>query len=385
MAKRDYYEVLGVSRKASAEEIKKAYRKLALQYHPDRNQGDKAAEEKFKEAAEAYEVLNNPDKKSRYDQFGHAGMGGAAGGAGGMTMEDIFSQFGDIFEGFDPFEGFFGGGGRRRKRGSRQRGIPGSNLRIKVKLSLKEISDGVEKKIKLKKYNSCSQCLGTGAKDSQSFQPCNTCGGSGQITRVTNTILGQMQTSSTCHACDGAGQVISAKCDKCNGEGREYGDETIKIDIPAGVSEGMQLSMSGKGNAGEQGGPSGDLIITIDEIEHDELNRDGSNVVFDLHISFIDAALGTTVYVPTIDGKAKINIPAGTQGGKIFRLKGKGLPEINAYGKGDQLIHVNIWTPKNLSSQEKKILEELKNSPNFKPNPSKSEKGFFEKMKDYFE
>ena len=194
-----------------------------------------------------------------------------------------------------------------------------------------------------------------------------------------------MQTSSTCHACDGAGQVISAKCDKCNGEGREYGDETIKIDIPAGVSEGMQLSMSGKGNAGEQGGPSGDLIITIDEIEHDELNRDGSNVVFDLHISFIDAALGTTVYVPTIDGKAKINIPAGTQGGKIFRLKGKGLPEINAYGKGDQLIHVNIWTPKNLSSQEKKILEELKNSPNFKPNPSKSEKGFFEKMKDYFE
>lgn len=386
-AKRDYYEVLGVGKTATADEIKKAYRKVAMQFHPDRNPNDKAAEEKFKEAAEAYEILSDSDKKKRYDQYGHAGVGGNGGygnaGAGGMRMEDIFTNFGDIFSdmGGSPFEAFFGGNRSSRER---SRGVRGGNLRIKVPLNLSEIAKGAHKSLKVKKYVSCDTCGGSGAKDKSSFHACTNCKGSGVIRRVQNTILGQMATTTTCPTCNGEGQVITAKCNVCHGEGRVYGEETINVDIPAGVAEGMQLSMSGKGNAGERGGNPGDLLIAIEEEEHGELKRDGNNVAYELFISFPDAALGTSVDVPTIDGKARIKIKAGTQAGEIFRLKGKGLPNVNAYGSGDQLIHVNVWVPKELSADEHKELEKLRNSHNFKPNPGKNDKNFFEKMRDYF-
>jgi len=390
MAKRDYYDVLGVAKGADADEIKKAYRKMAIKYHPDKNQGDKEAEEKFKEAAEAYEVLSNPEKRQRYNQFGHAANAGSANGGGygagaGMNMEDIFSQFGDIFGGGgSPFEGFFGGGGRQSS-GSGRRVARGTNLRIKVRLSIEEIANGAEKKIKVNKQIVCKTCEGTGAKDKSSFQTCKTCGGQGAVRRVTNTILGQMQTTTTCPTCNGEGSVITAKCNICHGEGLVRGEETITINIPAGVSEGMQLSMSGKGNAAPRGGVPGDLIILIEEIPHETLKRDGNNIIYDLHINFVDAAIGTSVEVPTIDGKAKIKIEPGTQGGKILRLKGKGVPEVNSYHRGDQLIHINIWTPKALSKEEREVLEKLQSSPNFKPNPGKNEKSFFERMKEYFE
>jgi molecular chaperone DnaJ len=390
MAKRDYYDVLGVAKGADADEIKKAYRKMAIKYHPDKNEGDKAAEEKFKEAAEAYEVLSNPEKRQRYNQFGHAANAGSANGGGygagaGMNMEDIFSQFGDIFGGGgSPFEGFFGGGGRQGGAGGR-RVARGSNLRIKVRLSIEEIANGAEKKIKVNKQIVCKTCDGTGAKDKSSFQTCKTCGGQGAVRRVTNTILGQMQTTSTCPTCNGEGSVITSKCTVCHGEGLVRGEETITINIPAGVSEGMQLSMSGKGNAAPRGGVPGDLIILIEEIPHETLKRDGNNIIYDLHINFVDAAIGTSVEVPTIDGKAKIKIEPGTQGGKILRLKGKGVPEVNSYHRGDQLVHINIWTPKALSKEEREALEKLQSSPNFKPNPGKNEKSFFERMKEYFE
>jgi molecular chaperone DnaJ len=388
MAKRDYYDVLGVSKNADADEIKKAYRKMAIKYHPDKNQGDKDAEEKFKEAAEAYEVLSNPEKRQRYNQFGHAAnassaSGGGYGGAGGMNMEDIFSQFGDIFGGGSPFGDFFGGG--RQGGGSGRRVMRGSNLRIKVRLTLEEIANGAEKKIKVNKQIVCNTCDGSGAKDRSSVQTCKTCGGSGAVRRVTNTILGQMQTTTTCPTCNGEGTVITAKCPVCHGDGLVRGEETISINIPAGVSEGMQLSMSGKGNAAPRGGIPGDLIILIEEIPHETLKRDGNNVIYDLHINFVDAALGTSIEVPTIDGKAKIKIDPGTQGGKILRLKGKGVPEVNSYHRGDQLVHINIWTPKALSKEERELLEKLQSSPNFKPNPGKNEKSFFERMKEYFE
>jgi len=386
MSKRDYYDVLGVSKSASAEEIKKAYRKLAIKYHPDKNPGDKAAEDNFKEAAEAYEVLSNAEKKQRYDHYGHAGVGGAAGGGyggGGMNMEDIFSQFGDIFGGGggSPFDSFFGG---QQSRGGR-RVAKGTNLRIKVKLTLEEIANGTEKKIKVNKQIACKTCDGTGAKDRSSVSTCNTCGGSGAVRRVTNTILGQMQTTATCPTCNGSGQQITAKCTSCHGDGVVRGEETITINIPAGVSDGMQLSMSGKGNAAPNGGIPGDLIILIEEIPHETLKREGNNVVYDLHVSIIDAALGYSVEVPTIDGKAKIKIEPGTQSGKLLRLKGKGIPEVNSYHRGDEIIHVNIWTPKALSSEERSMLEKLRESPNFKPQPGKNDKSFFEKMKEYFE
>jgi molecular chaperone DnaJ len=386
MAKRDYYDVLGVSRGADADEIKKAYRKMAIKYHPDKNPGDHQAEENFKEAAEAYEVLSNADKKARYDQFGHAAnahsANGGGYGGGGMNMEDIFSQFGDIFGGGSPFDGFFGGG---RQSGGGRRVQRGSNLRIKVRLTLEEIANGTEKKIKVNKQVACKTCDGTGAKDRSSVQTCKTCGGQGAVRRVTNTILGQMQTTSTCPTCNGEGTTITAKCTVCHGEGVVRDEETISINIPAGVSEGMQLSMSGKGNAAPRGGVPGDLIILIEEIPHETLKRDGNNVIYDLHINFVDAAIGTTVEVPTIDGKAKIKIDAGTQGGKILRLKSKGIPEVNSYHRGDQLVHINIWTPKALSREERELLEKLQDSPNFKPSPGKNEKSFFERMKEYFE
>ena len=384
MSKRDYYEILGVNKTASADEIKKAYRKVAMQFHPDRNPGDKSAEEKFKEAAEAYEVLSDADKKGQYDRYGHAGVSSNGRGfsGGGMNMEDIFSQFGDVF-GEDLFGSFFGGGGGRG-RTSRARGIRGSNLRVKIKLTYEEIAKGVTKNIKVKKHVVCNTCSGNGAKDKGSVQTCGTCGGSGQVRRVTNTFIGQMQTVTTCPACNGEGSTITAKCPACKGEGRVYGEEAISIEIPAGVQEGMQLNLSAKGNAGERGGAPGDLIILIEEEPHKELQRDGMNVAYDLHISFTDAVFGTQLEVPTIDGRAKIKIPAGTQSGKIFRLKGKGFPAVNSYQKGDQLIHVNIWTPQNVSAEEKTMLEKMSHSANFKPHPDKSDKSFLDKMRELF-
>ncbi len=390
MAKRDYYEILGVSKSADATEIKKAYRKIAMTYHPDRNPDNKEAEEKFKEAAEAYEVLSDDQKKARYDRYGHEGVnqggaGGFRGGSGGMSMDDIFQQFGDIFGngggGGSPFDSFFEG----NRRGQRQQtGQRGSNIRIKVKLTLEEIEKGASKKIRVKKYTNCKPCNGTGAKNGTALTTCNTCRGSGYIRKVSNTFLGQMQTTSACPTCSGSGQQVTEKCSTCKGEGRTYDSETISIDIPPGVSEGMQLSMSGRGNAGKNGGPNGDLLINIEEVLHDSLTRDGNNLIYDLYLNFADAALGTSVEVPTLSGKVKVKIPEGTQGGKIFRLKGKGLPGLQSYEKGDQLIHVNIWTPKDLSTKERELLEQMRTYQGFQPNPSKSDKGFFEKMKDYF-
>ena len=388
MSKRDFYEILGVSKSSSADEIKKAYRKVAMQFHPDRNPGDKAAEEKFKEAAEAYEILSDADKKAKYDRFGHQafgpGTGGGGGyGGGGMDMNDIFSQFGDVF-GDDMFGGFFGGGQSRSRGGAKARGQRGSNLRIKLKLNFEEIANGVNKQVKVKKHVLCTTWGGNGAKDKSSIQTCGTCKGSGQVRKVTNTFLGQMQTVNTCPTCNGEGSTVTAKCTACKGEGRVYGEETISIDIPAGVQDGMQLSMSGKGNAGERGGASGDLIIMIEEEQHEFLHRDGLNVSFDLYITIPDAIFGTNVEVPTIDGRAKIKIPAGTQSGKIFRLKGKGFPEVQGYAKGDQLIHVNIWTPQEVSEEEKIALNKMQESENFKPKPVKGDKSFYDKVKEAF-
>ncbi len=387
MVKRDYYEVLGVARGASADEIKKSYRKIALQFHPDRNPGNKDAEEKFKEAAEAYDVLSNADKRAQYDRFGHAGMsgnGGYGGGPGGMRMEDIFQNFGDIF-GEDIFSSFFGGG---RQGGGRRHGTRGANLRVKLKMDYAEIANGANKKIKVKKYVPCQQCDGSGAKDKGSIQTCNTCGGSGQVRRVSNTFLGQMQTVTTCPTCNGEGATITQKCGNCKGEGRVYGEETLSLDIPAGVQDGMQLSMSGRGNAGERGGAPGDLLILIEEEAHEHLHRQELDVIYQLHLSFPEAVLGMQAEVPTIDGKAKIKIPPGTQSGKIFRLKGKGFPAFQSYEKGDQLVEVNVWSPQNLSHEEKEMLEKLKNSANFKPGPEaksmKEDRSFFDKIKGAF-
>jgi molecular chaperone DnaJ len=382
MAKRDYYDILGVNKNADEQEIKKAYRKLAIKFHPDKNPDNKEAEEKFKEAAEAYEVLSNADKRARYDRFGHQGVGGAAGGGqgfGGMNMEDIFSQFGDIF-GESGFGGFgFGGqssGGKRVQRGT--------NLRIKVKLTLEEISNGVEKKIKVNKLVSCRSCNGSGAENGSSYSTCGTCRGTGRITRVTNTILGQMQTSATCHTCNGEGRIITSKCKTCYGDGVVRDEDTISINIPAGVAEGMQLSVGGKGNAAPRGGVPGDLIVSIEEIPHEELQRDGNNLYYNCQVNFVDAALGTTVEIPTLEGKAKIKIEPGTQSGKILRLRSKGLPEVNSYSRGDLLVDVNVWTPQQLSAEEKELLEKLRTSPNFQPGKGKKEKSFFDRMKEYF-
>lgn len=367
MEKRDYYEVLGLSKSASEAEIKKAYRKMALKYHPDKNPGDKEAEEKFKEAAEAYEVLSDANKKARYDQFGHAGMNGGGGFGGGMNMEDIFNQFGDIFGG--GFGGSFGGprGGSRTVRGT--------NLRVKMKLTLEEVANGVRKKIKVNKLVNA---------EGVTYKDCSACNGTGRITRVTQTFLGAMQTQSTCNVCQGAGKMIDKRPPEADQQGLKRQEEVIEIDIPAGVEEGMQLSVQGKGNAGPFNGIPGDLIVVIEEQEHEELRRDSEHLHYDAIINFVDAVLGESIEVPTINGKVKIKVDPGTQSGKTLRLKGKGLPILQGYGSGDLFVHIHVWTPKKVSKEEREILEKLKESENFKPNPTESEKGFFQRMKDMF-
>ncbi|MGL4631501.1 MAG: molecular chaperone DnaJ [Leadbetterella sp.] len=383
MAKKDFYEILGVSKSVNADELKKAYRKLAIQYHPDKNPGDKAAEDKFKEIAEAYGVLSDPDKKARYDRFGHEGVGGASGfGGGGMNMEDIFSNFGDIFGDNSPFSSFFGGS--RGGGGGRKATRKGSDLRIKLKLTFEDIANGVEKKIKVKRYVSCKPCGGNGSKNGSSLNNCNTCGGTGQIKRVQQTMLGQMVTTNTCHTCSGEGKIVNERCEACYGEGRVLEEDMISIKIPAGVGEGMQLSMSGKGNVPSRGGVPGDLLIQIEEEEHALLKRDGNNLILDQPLSFIDAVLGTELEVPVVSGRVKIQIKPGTQAGEVLRLKGKGFPDVNGYGLGDQLIYINIYTPKSISSEERDILEKLRSSPNFLPKGSSGEKSIFDRMKDFF-
>lgn len=381
MAKRDYYEVLGVDKNASPEELKKAYRKLALQYHPDRNPGDKEAEEKFKEAAEAYDVLSNPEKKARYDQFGMAGMEGAYG-QGGMNMNDIFSQFGSIFGdlfgggAFTGFSGGFGGGSQRRV-------LRGSNLRIKVKLTLEEIDRGCEKKIKVNKFVPCKTCGGSGAKDGKT-ETCQHCHGTGVVTEVRRTILGQMQTQSACPHCGGEGRIVKDKCRDCHGDGIVKSEEIITINIPAGVQDGMQLAMHGQGNAAPRGGIAGDLIVLIEEQEHELFERQDANLYYNAFITFSQAALGAAIEIPTLSGKVKIKVEPGTPSGRVVRLRGKGLPVVNGYGRGDLLVSLNVWVPKDLNKEEKKMLEQLDSHQNFQPNPTKQERGFFDRMKEMF-
>ncbi len=381
--KRDYYEVLGVAKNANADEIKKAYRKAAIQYHPDKNPGDKQAEEKFKEAAEAYDVLSNPDKRARYDQFGHAGMSGAAGGAGGFgggfggfSMEDIFSQFGDIFGGH--FGGGVGssGGGRRVNRGS--------DIRVKVKLTLAEIATGVTKKLKINKTVACGKCGGSGAKDANSYATCSTCNGSGYVVRVENSFFGRVQTQGVCPTCGGTGKVITSPCDECKGEGTLRGQEVVEIAIPAGVGEGMALTVTGKGNAARHGGINGDLQVLVEEIPHPELIRDGNDLIHNLNITVTMALLGGTVEVPTVDGRAKIKIAPGTHAGKVLRLGGKGIPDVNGYGRGDELVVVDITIPSKLSAEEKRLVEQLSQQPGFQKAESVKNQNIFERMKSFF-
>ncbi|MFB9057137.1 molecular chaperone DnaJ [Mariniflexile ostreae] len=374
MAKRDFYEILGINKGASAAEIKKAYRKKAIEFHPDKNPDNKEAEAKFKEAAEAYEVLSDPNKKARYDQYGHQAFengGGFGGGGGGMNMDDIFSQFGDIFGGggggFSGFGGGFGGGGQRRAKGS--------NLRIRVKLTLEEIANGVEKKIKVRRK---VQAPGT------TYKTCTTCNGSGQVTRIANTILGRMQTSAPCNTCGGAGQTIDKKPSDADDQGLKVSEETVSIKIPAGVVDGMQLKVSGKGNEAPGNGISGDLLVAIEEEAHEKLQREGDNLHYDLYVSFPDAVLGTSQEIDTVTGKVRIKVEAGVQSGKILRLRGKGIPSINGYGRGDLLVHVNVWTPKTLSKQQKDFFDAMKDDEHFAPKPESSDKSFFEKVKDMF-
>ncbi len=367
MSKKDFYEILGISKNASAEEIKKAYRKKAIEFHPDKNPDNKEAEENFKTAAEAYEVLSDPDKKAKYDQYGHAAFDGAGGFGGGhhMNMDDIFSQFGDIFGG--AFGGFGGGGGQRR--------VKGSNLRIKVKMTLEEIANGVEKKVKVKR-----KVQAPGVK----YKTCSTCNGQGQVLRVTNTILGRMQSATTCHVCGGTGQTIESKPSNADTHGLILEDETVSIKIPAGVVDGMQLKVTGKGNDAPGNGIPGDLIVVIEEQEHEFLKREGENLHYDLYISIAEAALGVSKEIDAVNGKVRIKLDEGIQSGKILRLKGKGIPSLNNYGSGDLLVHINVWTPKSLSKDERQFFEKALTSENFIPKPEKSDKSFFEKVKDMF-
>lgn len=384
MAKRDYYEILGVDRKSDKDTIKKAYRKLAMQFHPDKNPDDKAAEEKFKEAAEAYDVLGDDQKRARYDQFGHAGVGGAGGGQQYADVNDIFSQFGDIFGG-SAFESFFGNaGGGRSRSGGRRRGQRGNDLRVKVKLTLEEIATGVKKNIRIKRYQPCGSCNGIGAYDSNSFQTCSTCNGYGEIRQQVGGGFFQQIVVQACPTCHGEGRIVTKACKACNGEGRVHEEENVSLNIPAGVGEGMQLSMRGYGNAGLRGGETGDLLIQIEEEKHPHLVRESDNVLYELYINIADAALGTQVEVPTLSGKARFKVEPGTQSGKMVRLKGKGIPHLNNYGSGDQLVQINVWTPRQMNSQEKEMMQKLQQSENFKPSPGKDDKGFFDRMREFF-
>ncbi|MCL2074163.1 MAG: molecular chaperone DnaJ [Marinilabiliaceae bacterium] len=383
MRKRDYYEVLDVSKTASADEIKKAYRQKAIQYHPDKNPGDKSAEEKFKEAAEAYEVLSNPEKRQRYDHFGHAGMGGGGFSSGGMSMEDIFAHFGDVFSGFGGF-GRFGGFSSASSHSAQRNVNRGTNLRIKVKLNLQEIAFGVEKKLKVKKFINCHHCNGMGAANGTAFTNCNSCKGTGYVTRITNTILGQMQTTTGCPTCQGDGKIITQKCTHCSGEGLLRDEDVVLVKIPAGVEEGMQLSVSGKGNAARRGGVNGDLLVVIEEEKHPELIRDGIDLIHFLTITIPEAILGTPVEIPTVEGKVKVKIEPGTQPGKILRLKNKGLPEINGYRYGDLLVKINVFIPKDITRDELRIIEKLKESDTFN-RKEHHEQSFFSRMKNIFE
>lgn len=388
MSKRDYYEVLGIDKNASTDDIKKAYRKAAIKFHPDKNPGNSEAEDKFKEAAEAYDVLSNDDKKARYDQFGHAGVDGSSGGygggyssgggggyAGGFSMDDIFERFGNIFG------GHFGGGGYGSGGGYEQVNR-GSDLRIKVKLTLEEVAKGTTKKLKINKLNACDKCDGTGAADSHSITTCSTCHGSGYVNRVVNTMFGQMQSQTTCPTCNGQGKVITKPCDKCKGTGTQKGEEVVEVRIPAGVGQGMQLSVSGKGNAAQRGGVNGDLLVIIEEIQHHELMRLGNDIIYNLQLTITEAILGSSVEIPTVDGRAKIKIDPGTEAGRVLRLRGKGIPDINGYTGGDLLAIVDIYIPKTVNSSEKEILEKLAKADNFKPKKAKI--NIFERMRGYF-
>ena len=383
MAKRDYYQILDIEKNATEGDIKKAYRKKAMQYHPDKNPGDATAETKFKEAAEAYEILKDDQKRQMYDQYGHEGVRrGAGGGDGGFSMniEDIFSQFGDVFGGGSFGGGFsgFGGGGSQRQR---QRQRRGTDTRIKLKIDLKDIKKGItKKKIKLKKYIACEHCNGTGAKDGN-LSTCTTCRGTGQVTQISNTILGQVQHTSVCPECKGEGKIPKQKCVHCNGEGISRGEDIVTIDLPAGISEEMQMTLRGKGHAARRGGVNGDLIVTFEEIEHPYLKREGADLLYNLNISIPDAIMGTKVEIPSVEGSLNINTEPGVQPGKVLRLRGKGLPVYNSHRTGDLLVRVQIYIPQTLNREEKKVIQKLKNSENFKPQDTRS---FFDKVKDNF-
>ena len=366
--KEDFYDILGISKSATAAEIKKAYRKKAIEYHPDKNPGDSKAEELFKKSAEAYEVLSDPNKKAKYDQYGHQAFEGGFGGGGGMNMDDIFSQFGDVFGGaFGGGFGGFGGGGQRRAKGS--------NLRIRVKLNLEEVAQGVEKTVKVRRKKQA---------EGVTYKTCSTCNGQGQVTKIANTILGRMQTAATCSTCSGSGQILDSKPKDADAQGMVVQEDTVSIQIPAGVEDGMQLKVAGKGNDAPGNGVPGDLIVAIETLEHDTLKREGDNLHYDLYISLSDAVLGTSKDIDTVSGKARIKLEPGLQSGKILRLRGKGIKSINGYGAGDLLVHVNVWTPKELNKEQKAFFEKMQGDENFEPRPEKSDKSFFEKVKDMF-
>lgn len=390
MAKRDYYEVLGVGRNATTEEIKKAYRKLALQFHPDRNPNNKESEEKFKEASEAYEVLSDEDKRRRYNQFGHEGLRPGADFHGFTDINDIFSSFGDIFGssfGGSIFEEVFSGG-RPRSRGRAQTGTPGSDLKVRLKLALEEIATGIEKKLKVKRWTTCETCHGSGAKGSSGKTTCPQCSGTGEIRHISRSVFGQMVNITTCGNCGGEGSIIRERCQTCGGEGRVQGETTIKVNVPAGVAEGNYIPIRGQGNAGQRGGPAGDLIVIIEEEPHKIFTRNGDDVVLDLLVSYPEAVLGSEIEIPTLGGRAKLKIESGTQSGKILRMREKGIPRLNGYGKGDQLVRVNVWIPTKVSSKEKEMLKHLEREENVSPKEgdrsAHSDKSFFEKMKNIF-
>lgn len=381
-AKRDYYEILGVQKGASTDEVKKAYRKMALQYHPDRNPNNKEAEEKFKEATEAYEVLSDQQKRQRYDQYGHQGMRGGADYHNYQNFNDIFSQFGDIFGGGGSiFDEMFGGTQSRRRHST---GEPGSDLRVRLKLSLEEIAEGVEKKIKIKKWKTCSTCSGSGAKPGSGKTTCPHCNGTGELRQVSRSMFGQFVNIATCTYCGGTGQLIKEKCPTCEGEGREQGETTLKINVPAGVSEGQYMTLQGQGNAGRRGGSPGDVIVEFIEEHHEHFSRNGDDIIFNAMISYPDAVLGTDLEVPTLTGKARIKIDPGTMAGKMLRMKEKGIPHLNSYGRGDQLVRVQVWVPHKLNSREKELLRELSTAEHINPTDEEKKKSFFDKMKNVF-